>query len=170
VRSQDQAYDPAVAQLLKKSALTRNADQLVFDSGRLGPTRMNRRRSIRYPLRALALFQWQSDDGVRKHARGWTKDVSEAGAYVVSPQCPNEGDAIQLVLRFPVLPTPGSGRATEVDMIGCVLRVNRDPVHGRELGFAVRRREGSSNPESEGFEKHGKGEEQEVRLKALRAN
>lgn len=159
-----------MAQLLKKSAIPGNADQLVFRSGRLETPRMNRRRCIRYPLRALALVEWESRGGTCKHARGWTKDVSEAGAYVVCSQCPNEGDVIQLVLKFPVYPTPGSGRRTEIDMNGSVLRVDRDPVHGRELGFAVRRRDNGSSPEPEGFEKDRKGEEPEIRLRTLRAN
>jgi len=147
-----------VAQLLKKNAAC-DADQMLLGSTSLVPARGNRRRFIRYPLRALALFQWEGQDGSRKHARGWTKDVSEAGAYVVSSRCPRVGEEIQMVLRFPVPAMQEPALAAKIDMNATVLRIDRDAPEGRELGFAVFAREHGPDSNSERFEDIRRDEE-----------
>ena len=159
-----------MSQVLKKNATAWAAGEPLFESTTMQTAQSNRRRSIRYPLRGLAVVQWDSHEGVRKHTRGWTKDVSEAGAYVVSPHCPREGDQIQMVLRFPMRPLQRPGPTTEISMSGKVLRIDRDAPHGRELGFAVRTFPGDSNSESDGFDSLDRDHELRGGARSLQTN
>ena len=173
VAKQRCAYDATVAQAAKKSPPPRNARELVLTAANVETPRMNRRRCIRYPLRALAIFQWNSSEGTPRRVKGWTKDVSEAGAYVVSSQCPKEGELIRLILKLPVRRAGSADCGIEIDMEGSVLRVDRDAAYGRELGFALRKSEAVLNSERhERFETATRTGEEPVlrRLGTLRTN
>lgn len=100
-----------------------------------GPTN-EVRRHIRYPLRAPAIFTWIGNDGMRREARGNTRDLSEGGAYVTTRTCPPAGIEMTLLIRFPYL--TDLGQFHRIEMTGKVIRIDL-PLNSRaNYGFAVR--------------------------------
>ncbi|HXH67439.1 MAG TPA: PilZ domain-containing protein [Candidatus Limnocylindrales bacterium] len=97
------------------------------------------RRQIRYPLRTTVVYRWLDNTGLRRHARGWTRDISEAGAYVLSSHCPQKGEFVELSFRLLALrerETPKNG--AHLEMGGEVVRVDNAEIAGAAVGFAVR--------------------------------
>ena len=105
----------------------------------------SRRKQIRYPLKASVLYRWIDQAGLRREAKGRTRDLSEAGAYVFSRHCPNEGDLVDLTFRLAALHIPGN---EDFDMNGRVVRVDRPARAGVHAGFAVKSRENVAARES----------------------
>jgi hypothetical protein len=98
-----------------------------------------RREQIRFPLRAPVVYHWTESGGMQCHAIGWTRDISEAGAYVSSCRCPNEGDSVEL--KFRLLATRqqrSAGDGKVLEMSGKVVRIDRTRSGGVNVGFAVR--------------------------------
>lgn len=131
---------------------------------------MSRRRHLRYPLRAVAVYGWEDQGGMRRQGRGWTKDIGEEGVYVLSSECPSKGNLVKLLLRFPPHPISCGGAAAQFNMNGDVLRVDHDAVCGRDLGFAVRKNEIPSPEENSRSETFRGSTLLASPVKAFRAN
>lgn len=98
-----------------------------------------RRRQIRYPLRTPVVYRWLDESGLQRRARGLTRDISEAGAYVVSSQCPPKGEFVQLTFKLLKLHEQQTPRKREhLEMGGEVVRIDFADVVGAAVGFAVR--------------------------------
>jgi hypothetical protein len=98
-----------------------------------------RREQIRFPLRTPVIYHWTEFGGIQCQAIGWTRDISEAGTYVSSCRCPNEGDSVEL--KFRLLATRQQRAAEdgkELEMSGKVVRIDRTGSGGVNVGFAVR--------------------------------
>jgi hypothetical protein len=99
----------------------------------------SRRSQIRYPLQTPVIYRWQDTSGFQRRARGWTRDISEAGAYVLSNRCPKKGEFVRLT--FKLLGFGGqhdSRNKNRLEMGGEVVRVDFGQMAGVEVGFAVR--------------------------------
>ena len=99
----------------------------------------SRRSQIRYPLRTPVIYRWQDTSGLQRRARGWTRDISEAGAYVLSNQCPKKGEFVELT--FKLLGFGGqhdSRKKNHLEMGGEVVRVDFAQMAGVGMGFAIR--------------------------------
>jgi len=92
---------------------------------------------VRHPLHARVVFQWNDDDGSQRAGRGQTRNISQNGAYVVSPERPPKGARISMSIYLP--PLSGGTRVRRIETQGQVLRV--DPELQAEdsagWGFAV---------------------------------
>lgn len=93
------------------------------------------RHNIRYPLRARAQFVWVGRDGQRHEARGYSRDVSEDGAYILTKTCPPVGATVHLAINFPYVPDPARSRRLEVN--GRVMRVDLLLANKSRWGFAI---------------------------------
>jgi hypothetical protein len=95
----------------------------------------DRRTAGRFPLNIPVIFRWRDRKGKRRWANGITRDVSSAGAFVMTTDCPPVGAKVQLDMLLPPL-----GRH-DADMRvvgqGRVLRVEAGPVRAETLGFAA---------------------------------
>ncbi|MFY9532146.1 MAG: hypothetical protein WBC04_10210 [Candidatus Acidiferrales bacterium] len=60
-----------------------------------------RRKSIRYRVGAPALFYWKSGRGDRFRGEGITRDISVAGAYIISATCPPTDLPVDLEIILP---------------------------------------------------------------------
>ena len=106
----------------------------------------SRRNQIRYPLRTPVVYRWQDASGLQRHAKGWTRDISEAGAYVLSDHCPIKGESVELT--FKLLSFSGQHNTHNKDhltMAGEVVRVDFAEMAGAALGFAVRSKSAPPN-------------------------
>lgn len=100
----------------------------------------SRRAHVRFPLRISVGFHWKEDGGVKKDARGWTRNISEQGAFIETAECPVERDSVNLQFRIPSPRKPWSVRATRMVMEARVVRVESDATTGSRVGFAVQKR------------------------------
>lgn len=99
----------------------------------------SRRSQIRYPLRAPVIYRWRDNNGLQRRARGWTLDISEAGAYVRSSHCPQKGDIVELKFKLLALREQQAPKRNEhLEMGGEVVRVDVAEAAGEAVGFAVR--------------------------------
>lgn len=99
----------------------------------------SRRSQIRYPLRTPVIYRWRDNNGSQRRAKGWTRDISEGGAYILSSQCPQKGELVELKFRLLVLREQRTPRGNEhLEMGGEVVRVDVAGVAGETVGFAIR--------------------------------
>jgi PilZ domain len=85
------------------------------------------------------IYRWLDESGLQRHAKGLTRDISEAGAYVVSSQCPPKGEFVELTFKLLKLHEQQTPRNSEhLEMGGEVVRVDFADVAGAAVGFAVR--------------------------------
>jgi PilZ domain len=106
----------------------------------------SRRNQIRYPLRTPVVYRWQDGTGLQRRARGWTRDISETGAYVLSDHCPIKGEFVELT--FKLLGFTGrhnSRNKNHLAMDGEVVRVDFAEMAGASVGFAVRSKTAAPN-------------------------
>jgi hypothetical protein len=106
----------------------------------------SRRNQIRFPLRTPVVYRWQDGSGLRRHARGWTRDISEAGAYVLSNRCPIKGEFVELT--FKLLGFSGQHDSSNKEHLaigGEVVRVDFAEMAGAAVGFAVRSKTAAPN-------------------------
>src|SRR4029077_2348210 len=115
---------------------------------RTATTMSSRRKQIRYPLKASVFYRWIDQAGLQREAKGRTRDLSEAGAYVFSHHCPNEGDFVELTFRLIALRQQHIPGNEDFDMNGRVVRVDRSARAGAHAGFAVKSRENVAARES----------------------
>lgn len=110
---------------------------------------VSRRNQIRYPLRTPVVYRWQDSSGSQRHAKGWTRDISEGGAYVLSGHCPTKGESVELT--FKLLSFGGqqnSRHKTHLTMGGEVVRVDLAEMAGEAVGFAVRTKTSAPNKQT----------------------
>ena len=93
------------------------------------------RIAVRYGLHAPVKFSWEGPDRDRLHGEGMSRDVSVAGAFILTPACPPVGTTLQLEIALPPLygPTPTvrlKGKAR-------VVRIERAAESPAQSGFAV---------------------------------
>jgi hypothetical protein len=101
----------------------------------------SRRSQIRYPLRTPVIYRWQDTTGLQQRARGWTRDISVAGAYVLSNQCPKKGEFVELTFKLLGFGGQHDSRSKiRLEMRGEVVRVDFAQIG---VGFAVRSKTGA---------------------------
>lgn len=93
------------------------------------------RRAVRYSLRANAVFDWLDERGIKRRARGYTRDISVRGAYLIATQCPPRGISVSISVYLPAQPDERS--FIRVKAQGRVLRVDPAGRIGAEAGFAI---------------------------------
>jgi len=95
---------------------------------------VDRRKSLRYELRVPVVFRW--DDGHVKHAGGFSRDLSPAGAYVSCDEqgdCPGRGATVEMELLLPPIDAKAQGLRLKAEA-----EVVRTNSACEPLGFAVR--------------------------------
>ena len=97
------------------------------------------RASMRFPLEAPVAFWWMDENGNRQAGEGSSRDISERGAFVLAVACPPVGSNVEL--RIPLEGLPDT---TEIDLAGCVVRVEQVNDGKGSNGFAVSRYFGDS--------------------------
>ena len=132
--------NPGYAQRVNDFVRVRPPSKMGFGARKRRDT-TNRRRHMRYPLRTLTHFQWQTRDGLQRQGRGWTRNVSEAGTLVTSSECPMVGDLVELTLRVPGNKNKTSSAAFSMTMRGEVVRVVVEASGKNVCGFAIERRD-----------------------------
>lgn len=90
------------------------------------------RSIVRYSLNARAAFHWK-EHGVSRRASGQTRDISHKGAYIVAPECPEQGAIVSLNIHLPAL--AGENCHLHLETVGRVLRV--ETKSNQKKGFAV---------------------------------
>lgn len=100
----------------------------------------SRRAHVRFPLRVSVGFQW-GEGGNKRDGRGWTRNLSEEGAFIETAKCPAEGESVDLLFRIPRARRPTSIRAIRVVMEARVVRVQveEDTRGAVKVGFAVQK-------------------------------
>lgn len=95
------------------------------------------RATMRHLLIARVVFQWSDDCGSQKVGRGYTRDISQKGAYVFSPERPPKGAQMTIHIYLPAL--AGDSKLLSLQAECLVLRVEPDAnaKNGIAWGFAV---------------------------------
>ncbi len=94
---------------------------------------MDRRIHKRYDLDATARFSWTDAAGVRRQSQGRTRDISETGVFVVTPDCPPSGASVRLEVRASALSKSGLMMQTR----GQVIRLEVSDAPTAAAGFAA---------------------------------
>jgi PilZ domain len=85
------------------------------------------------------IYRWLDESGLQRRAKGLTRDISEAGAYVVSSQCPPKGGFVELKFKLLAAREQRTLQSNEhLEMDGEVVRVDVAETAGATGGFAVR--------------------------------
>ncbi len=61
------------------------------------------RKFPRIRLKVPVVFSWRDEQGNRRRARGYTRDLSPEGVFLLSPRCPPPGTKIGLEAFLPPL-------------------------------------------------------------------
>ena len=85
-------------------------------------------------MNASVMFRWSGPDSGHYQGEGVTRDMSVAGAFVVTATCPPPNAAVQMEVFLP-LSDGGSRALMKADMM--VLRVEHDIAGNRRSGFSV---------------------------------
>lgn len=93
------------------------------------------RRNARYPVEARVVFRWKDAEGIERQGNGTSRDVSETGAFVLTPVSPPMGADVELRISFVALPKATT--AVRMEFGGRVLRVERTAADRGIGGFAV---------------------------------
>ena len=93
------------------------------------------RKHPRFKLEVLVVFSWREPNGSRRRARGYTRDLSPGGMFLITPRTPPLGTTIGLDAFLPPLSeAAGSWRIVSK---GRVVRVEANPTEGVPGGFAA---------------------------------
>src|SRR5665213_1249641 len=95
---------------------------------------IERRKGIRYRLNASVMFRWSAHEKGQFQGEGVTRDMSVAGAYVLTATCPPPNAIVQLEV-FLRLSDGGSKALMKADMT--VLRVEHGIAGTNRSGFSV---------------------------------
>src|SRR5216684_7209224 len=93
---------------------------------------MELRNRVRYRLAANAAFSWESAQTSRLLGKGVTRDISLAGAFILTLTCPPVGTAVQLEIFLP--PLLRGARSVRIKTGATVIRVEHS---GGGEGLAV---------------------------------
>lgn len=94
-------------------------------------TKSQNREAVRYRLRLPVIFHW--NDGVERTEGGFTQDVAQDGAFILSGNCPPVGFDVRIEV---LLPSPDE--EFEEFRIECICKVIRVEVKAGRRGFGVR--------------------------------
>jgi PilZ domain len=94
---------------------------------------MDRRNRKRFDLEATARFSWTDAGGVRWKGQGRTRDISETGVFVLTPECPPSGASVRLEVRASALTQSG----LMMQARGQVVRVEPSVAPAAAAGFAA---------------------------------
>lgn len=120
-----------------ETRLTMRAEKMRNSEKSRKPT--SRREHFRYPLRVPVTYRWVDGEVVNR-SRGWTRNLSEEDAFVISGDCPVERSVVSLQFQIPRLRKPVYVPAVRMEMEADVVRVERDQALQTNAGFAVRKR------------------------------
>jgi hypothetical protein len=96
---------------------------------------MERRTQDRYLLSARAVFSWEGPEQKRFEGDGVTRDISIAGAFILTRSCPPTHSTVQVELFLP--PFHGTVATVRMRAEARVLRVEYGPPGEQQSGFAV---------------------------------
>jgi hypothetical protein len=94
-----------------------------------------RRRTLRFSLQTAVSFWWKNGNGDLQTGEGHSRDLSEHGAFVISPSCPPIG--ANVVLKIALKRAPNEIKALRVELEGQVRRVEGSPSETGDAGFAI---------------------------------
>jgi hypothetical protein len=96
---------------------------------------LERRKQIRFVLRAPVYFLWKNRDGVVQEGQGFTRDISFRGAYIYTESQPPKDAEIDIDILLPWLP----GEHSTVHMSGKakVIRVETIAIDEHSGGFVA---------------------------------
>ena|SRR5665213_2803309 len=93
------------------------------------------RRTLRFPLQTAVAFSWTDGDGIRQQGEGRSRDLSEHGAFVFAPICPQVGAEVSLIIDLEGIPDKIGPLPIVVN--GLILRVDRSHGENETYGFAI---------------------------------
>jgi hypothetical protein len=96
---------------------------------------LRRRRHLRYPVEAEVKYQWSTQSSTLGEGDGRSRDISQAGAFVLTNALPPVGASIDLTIQLPAWQVGAA--ALRMEMTGEVVRVDVPPGHEQKWGFAV---------------------------------
>jgi hypothetical protein len=96
---------------------------------------MERRTQDRYLLSARAEFSWEGPEQKRFEGEGVTRDISVAGAFILTRSCPPANTEVQVELFLP--PFHGTVATVRMRARALVLRVERASRSEQQSGFAI---------------------------------
>jgi hypothetical protein len=96
---------------------------------------MDQRTQDRYLLSARAVFSWEGPEQKRLEGEGITRDISLAGAFILTRSCPPAHTVVQVELFLP--PFHGTVATVRFRAEARVLRVEHGPPGKQQSGFAV---------------------------------
>lgn len=92
------------------------------------------RRAVRYSLETQVIFSWSDVGDLVRQSRGYTRDISPKGAYVVADCCPPSGTSLTMSFYLPTL--MGELQPVQVQVQCRVSRID-SAGPGRRAGFSV---------------------------------
>lgn len=93
-----------------------------------------RRARIRYRMNASVLFRWNDPSDGLHQGEGVTRDMSVAGAFILTTTCPPPNATVQVEVHLHL--SDGSSKALmKADMV--VLRVENDNLEKHRCGFSA---------------------------------
>jgi hypothetical protein len=95
---------------------------------------VERRKGIRYRMNASVMFRWSGPDSGHYQGEGVTRDMSVAGAFVMTATCPPPNAVVEMEV-FLLLSDGGSRALMKSDML--VLRVEHDIAGSKRSGFSA---------------------------------
>jgi hypothetical protein len=96
---------------------------------------MERRTQVRFLLSARAVFSWEGPEQKRIQGEGVTRDISLAGAFILTLSCPPAHAAVQVDLFLP--PFRRTVATARIRARARVLRVEQASSDEQQSGFAV---------------------------------
>ena len=95
---------------------------------------VERRKSIRYRMNAPAIFHWKGPENERFQGEGVTRDMSIAGAFILTATCPPPNAVVKMEVLLPL--SDGASKAQmKADMT--VMRVDHDMEGSKRSGFSA---------------------------------
>ena len=96
---------------------------------------LERRKQTRHELSARAVFSWEGPEQERLEREGVTRDISEAGAFIVTTSCPPALAPVRVELFLP--PLRGTVATVRLRAEMLVVRIEQAPPGDQQSGFAV---------------------------------
>jgi len=94
---------------------------------------LERRRAVRFQLRAPAILEWTESSGARRENVGRTRDISILGTFVICPTPPPTDTAVNIEVHLPPLER---NTCQQLRLRGSG-KVTRTAGLGQESGFAT---------------------------------
>jgi len=93
------------------------------------------RKHPRFKLEVPVVFSWREPNGSRRRARGYTRDLSPGGMFLITPRTPPIGTTIGLDAFLP--PLSEAAGSWRIASKGRVVRVEANAKKGVPGGFAA---------------------------------